>query len=81
MYNQLYNFASMVRVQFEDFKRNPAEMIRSLERGDADSAGSTMRTAGIVALILLLFTIVAVAVLVLANQTADKLTEPPIVAP
>jgi hypothetical protein len=78
MFNAAYNFMAALYVQMEELKRNPMAMIQSLERGDADSSGSTMRTAGIVALILALFLIVAAAVLTLAGQTAEKLKEPPL---
>ena len=55
MFSKLYTTMSMGRLAVEDFKSNPIAFVQKLERGDADSSGSTMRTAGVVALILLIF--------------------------
>ena len=52
------------------------EQLAKLERGDADSSGSTLRTAGIVALILVIFGLVATAVVALATDTSGKITTP-----
>ena len=72
MFNNVYLKAALVRMALE----NPAEIVKMLERGDADSSGSTMRTAGIVALVLAIFGLVATAVVVLATSTAGKVKTP-----
>lgn len=52
------------------------ELVKQAQRGDSDSAGSTMRTAGIVALVLLIFGAIATAVVSLARATGAKITTP-----
>lgn len=52
------------------------ELTKELQRGDSDSAGSTMRTAGIVALVLVIFAAIAAAVAALAKATGAKITTP-----
>lgn len=52
------------------------ELAKQAQRGDSDSAGSTMRTAGIVALVLVIFAAIAAAVAALARATGAKITTP-----
>ena len=56
--------------------KTPMGLAKKLQRGDADSSGSTMRTAGVVALVLVIFAAIAAAVANLANATGDKIAEP-----
>ena len=72
MFNNIYLKAAVVRMALE----NPAEFVQALERGDADSSGSTMRTAGIVALVLAIFGLIATAVLVLARLVGGRVATP-----
>jgi hypothetical protein len=72
MFNNLYLKAAMVRMALE----NPAELVKQLERGDADSSGSTMRTLGVVTLILIIFAVIAAAVTAAANQAAVGIQNP-----
>ena len=72
MFNNVYLKAAKVRMALE----NPAEMVQMLERGDADSSGSTMRTAGVVALVLVIFGLIATAVVVLATLVGGKVKTP-----
>ena len=72
MFNNVYLKAALVRMALE----NPAEMVKMLERGDADSSGSTMRTAGVVALVLVIFGLIATAVVVLATLVGGKVKTP-----
>ncbi len=72
MFNNLYLKTALVRMALD----NPAEIVKMLERGDADSSGSTMRTAGVVALVLIIFGAVATAVVILANATGAKVKTP-----
>ncbi len=51
-------------------------LVQKLERGDADSSGSTMRTAGVVALVLVIFAAIAAAVAGLADATAGDIAAP-----
>ena len=55
---------------------NPMSLVQKLERGDADSSGSTMRTAGVVALVLVIFAAIAAAVSTLATATAGDIAAP-----
>ena len=56
---------------------NPVgSLVQKLERGDADSSGSTMRTAGVVALVLVIFAAIAAAVAGLADATAGDIAAP-----
>ena len=72
MFNNLYLKAAMVRMALE----NPVEFVQALERGDADSSGSTMRTLGVVILILSIFAVIAVAVRAAAAQAAAGIRAP-----
>ncbi|HEY3289334.1 MAG TPA: hypothetical protein VGK87_04325 [Anaerolineae bacterium] len=47
--------------------------LKDLERGDADSSGSTLRTVGIVALVLLVVAVLGVAIYGAANTTAANI--------
>ena len=76
MFDKLYTTMSLGRLSVEDFKSNPMAFIQKLERGDADSSGSTMRTAGVVALILLIFAALATAVIAVATQAAGSIQDP-----
>ena len=72
MFNNVYLQAALVRMALD----NPAQIVKMLERGDADSSGSTMRTAGIVALVLVIFGAIATAVSLLATATGSKVKTP-----
>ena len=72
MFNNVYLQVALVRMALD----NPAQILKMLERGDADSSGSTMRTAGIVALVLVIFGAIATAVSGLATATGAKLRSP-----
>jgi len=72
MFNNLYLKAVAVRMALE----NPAEFVKALERGDADSSGSTMRTLGVVLLILIIFAALAAAVTAAATQAAAGVKKP-----
>ena len=52
-------------------KQSLAKPVLRLERGDADSGGSTLRTLGVVTLIVLVVGIIGVAILLKANESAD----------
>ena len=76
MFSKLYNSMANAYIAAYDLKSNPMALVKMLERGDADSSGSTMRTAGVVALILLIFGAIAVAVIAVAGQAATSIQDP-----
>jgi len=49
--------------------------LQKLERGDADSSGSTLRTVGIVALVLLVVAVLGVAIYSAANSAATNINK------
>ena len=61
MFTNLYNLSGRAFVAVNDFRQK-------LERGDADSAGSTLRTIGIVTLVLLVVGAIGAAVMVAAGN-------------
>ena len=73
MYSKLYNVLASARVTVEEVKHNPLAMVRKLERGDADSSGSTLRTVGIVLLVVLVIGALGYAVMSAATGAADSI--------
>ena len=69
IYNNLVKTAMIVN--------NPMNLVQKLERGDADSSGSTIRTAGVVALVLVIFAVIAAAVAGLADTAASGISGGP----
>jgi hypothetical protein len=69
MYNKLYNKLASARVAVEDVR----EFVQKLERGDADSSGSTLRTVGIVVLVVLVVGVLGIAVYNAANGAATSI--------
>ena len=69
IYNNLVKTAVIVS--------NPMSLVQKLERGDADSSGSTIRTAGVVALVLVIFAVIAAAVAGLADTAASGISGGP----
>jgi hypothetical protein len=55
------------------FTKLNVTMIKQIERGDADSSGSTLRTIGIVVLVVSVVTLIGLAVLNGAQEAADKI--------
>jgi hypothetical protein len=76
MFNNLYLKAANARLTLDEVAANPMALVKKLERGDADSSGSTMRTAGVVALVLVIFLAIGAAVAALASSTAGNITTP-----
>lgn len=54
--------------------RDPVALARRLERGDADSSGSTLRTLGIVILVVLVVGVIGTAVYAAAGVIAGKIS-------
>jgi hypothetical protein len=69
----IYNTMTDVYFTVEDFKHDPKAMIQKLERGDADSSGSTLRTIGIVVLVLSVVMIIGAAVILASRDAASKI--------
>jgi hypothetical protein len=74
MFTNLYNLSGRAFVAIEDFKGNTMALVQKLERGDSDSAGSTLRTIGIVALVLLVVAAIGAAVMIAARGAAGKIS-------
>jgi hypothetical protein len=75
MFNNLYLKAAAARIAFDE-ATDPVFWVKKLERGDADSSGSTMRTAGVVALVIVIFLAIGAAVATLAEATKLKIKAP-----
>ena len=69
MYSKLYNALASARVAIND----PLALVRRLERGDADSSGSTLRTVGIVVLVVAVIAVLGGAVMLAANGAAASI--------
>ncbi len=66
MQSKLYTAMVMTYVKL-------AEMRRQLERGDADSSGSTLRTVGVVVLIVAVILLLGTAVFAAAGGAANSI--------
>jgi membrane protein YqaA with SNARE-associated domain len=64
MFTKLYNTSAKAYVAVADLRKQ-------LERGDADSSGSTLRTAGVVVLVLAVVAAIGAAVAIAAGQVVD----------
>ena len=51
MFNKINNALTKTAVMIADVKSNPVALLKRAQRGDADSGGSTLRTLGVVTLI------------------------------
>jgi hypothetical protein len=69
MFDKFYNTLASARIAIND----PLAIVRKLERGDADSSGSTLRTVGIVLLVVLVVGVLGLAVMGAANGAADSI--------
>ena len=65
-------FASVWLASIEAYQ-NPLSVVRRLERGDADSSGSTLRTVGIVALVIVVVGVIGAAVAAAARLVSSKI--------
>jgi hypothetical protein len=73
MYTKLNNTIAKAAVTVVDFKRSPVAMLKKLERGDADSGGSTLRTMGVVMLIIAVVLLIGAAVYTAAQFVAGEI--------
>ena len=74
MFNKLNNSLTKTAVMIADVKRNPVAALQKLERGDADSGGSTLRTLGVVTLIVVVVGIIGAAILTAANTVGSAIS-------
>ena len=75
MISKLHNSMANVYYGIEDVKRDPMTLVKKLERGDADSSGSTLRTVGIIVLVLSVILVIGAAVLLSANGAANSINQ------
>ncbi|MCL5997315.1 MAG: hypothetical protein M1546_14850 [Chloroflexi bacterium] len=75
MFDKLYTLTASAYSAVEDFKRDPLALVKKLERGDADSSGSTLRTVGIVVLVVLVVGVIGVAVYTAASGAANSINK------
>ena len=73
MNTKLNNAIAKMAVVAMDVQKNPMVLVKALERGDADSSGSTLRTVGIVTLVVLVVTAIGIAVNVASGKAVTKL--------
>jgi hypothetical protein len=76
MFNTTYNAISKMYVMAYDYRQNVDTWIAKLERGDADSSGSTLRAAGIIALVLTIFALLNAAISTAAVNVASTIGRP-----
>lgn len=74
MFTQIYNTSAKAYIAIEDVKHYLSALMQRLERGDADSSGSTLRTVGIVVLVLLVVVLLGAAVMAAAGGAANSIT-------
>jgi hypothetical protein len=67
MYNKINNTLTKTAVMMAEVKSNPVALLKRAQRGDADSGGSTLRTLGVVTLIVVVVGIIGAAILAAAN--------------
>ncbi|MCL4505274.1 MAG: hypothetical protein M1434_12130 [Chloroflexi bacterium] len=70
MFSKLQDLSVNAYLAVADAKTN---LIEKLERGDADSSGSTLRTVGIVALVLLIVAVLGYAIYTAAGGAANSI--------
>ena len=69
MFNKLYPAYIKTAIVAQDLKQT----LQKIERGDADSSGSTLRTLGIVVLVLLVVSAIGFAVFGAGTKIAGKI--------
>ena len=69
MFNKLYPAYVKTAVVVEDMK----QAVLKIERGDADSSGSTLRTLGIVVLVVLVVSLIGAAVYAAGGDISKKI--------
>ena len=72
MFTKINNTIAKAAVIAMDVKRNPVVALQKLERGDADSGGSTLRTMGVVMLIVAVVLLIGGAVYTAAQFVEGK---------
>ena len=73
MNTKLNNAIAKMAVVAMDVQKNPMVLVKALERGDADSSGSTLRTVGIVTLVIAVVILIGAAVMGAGGRAVTRL--------
>lgn len=76
MFNTTYNAIAKMYVAAFDVQQNLNAWITRLERGDADSSGSTLRAVGVIALVLTVFALLNRAISTVAVNVTSTIGTP-----
>jgi hypothetical protein len=70
MFNKFYALTVHTYLLLQEMK----DCVHRLERADADSSGSTLRTAGVVILVVAVLITIGKAILTLSGEVANRIT-------
>ena len=73
MTNKINSTLTKTAILIADVRTNPVAMLKKLQRGDADSGGSTLRTLGVVTLIVVIVGIIGGAILAASRTVRDAI--------
>jgi hypothetical protein len=74
MFNKINNTLTKTAVMMAEVKSNPVALLKRAQRGDADSGGSTLRTLGVVTLIVVVVGLIGAAILGAANVVSGAIS-------
>jgi hypothetical protein len=69
--NTFHGVNRLITLNIISLRDTKSQLAMRLERGDADSGGSTLRTLGVVTLIVLVVAAIGAAILIKGNDAAD----------
>ena len=73
MTNKINSALTKTAILIADVRTNPVAMMKKLQRGDADSGGSTLRTLGVVTLIVVVVGIIGAAILAASRTVSNAI--------
>ena len=73
MTNKINNTLMKTAILIADVRTNPVAMMKKLQRGDADSGGSTLRTLGVVTLIVVVVGLIGGAILIASKTVTNAI--------
>ena len=73
MINKINNTLTKTAILIADVRTNPIAMMKKLQRGDADSGGSTLRTLGVVTLIVVVVGLIGAAILTASKTVSNAI--------
>ena len=73
MTNKINNTLMKTAILIADVRTNPVAMMKKLQRGDADSGGSTLRTLGVVTLIVVVVGLIGAAILTASKTVSNAI--------